>query len=241
MSRTMIVLDAVTKKFGSLKAVDAVSYQINKGEFFALLGPNGAGKTTIIKMLLGFVQPTSGSIRIKGVACSETRARKNIGYIAEQHMIPPYLTGFAYLCRHASLMGLSGKKARIEVERVLEVVSMSGREKEKSAGYSKGMKQRIGIAGALMGTPELLILDEPVSGLDPMGIRDIRNIIDRLRPRDITIFLNSHLLSEVEKTCDTAAIMHKGKIVVKDSISAIMAHGESLEDIFVKHITQTTH
>ncbi|MCP3944495.1 MAG: ABC transporter ATP-binding protein [Desulfobacteraceae bacterium] len=234
----MIELDGVTKKFGNLKAVDNVSYQIKKGESFALLGPNGAGKTTIIKMLLGFISPTSGRITIKGIPSFETKTRNNIGYIAEQHRIPPYLSGFQYLHRHASLSGLSGKKAQLEVERVLEIVSMSGREKEKSAGYSKGMKQRIGVAGALIGTPELLILDEPVSGLDPMGIRDIRNIIDTLKSHEITIVLNSHLLSEVEKTCDTAAIIHKGKILVKDSINSIMAHGESLEDIFVKYITR---
>lgn len=234
----MIVLDAVTKKFGNLTAVDTVSYQIKKGEFFALLGPNGAGKTTIIRMLLGFIQPTSGRITIKGVPSCETRARKNIGYIAEQHMIPPFLSGFEYLFRHASLIGLSGKKARLEIERVVEVVSMTGRDKKKSAGYSKGMKQRIGFASALIGTPELLILDEPVSGLDPMGIRDVRNIIDTLKQDEITIVLNSHLLSEVEKTCDTAAIMHKGKIIVKDSINRIIAGGESLEDVFVKHVTQ---
>jgi ABC-2 type transport system ATP-binding protein len=233
----MIVLDAVTKKFGDLTAVDTVSYQINKGEFFALLGPNGAGKTTIIKMLLGFIRPTSGSITINGIPSFETKTRKNIGYIAEQHMIPPTLSGVEYLLRHAALIGL-GKKAGVEVERVVEVVSMSGKEKKKSSGYSKGMKQRIGIAAALLGTPELLILDEPVSGLDPMGIRDIRKIIDSLRQDETTIFLNSHLLSEVEKTCDTAAIMHKGKIIIKDSIDAIMSEGESLEDVFVKHITQ---
>lgn len=241
MSEIMIVLDAVTKKFGALKAVDNVSYQIKKGEFFALLGPNGAGKTTIIKMLLGFIQPTSGRITIKGIPSSETRTRQNIGYIAEQHRIPPYLSGLEYLLRHASLIGLSGKKARLEVERVVEVVSMSGREKEKSAGYSKGMVQRIGVAGALIGTPELLILDEPVSGLDPMGIRDIRKIIETLRHHEITIVLNSHLLSEVEKTCDTAAIMHKGKIIVKDSIDAIMTDGQSLEDVFVKLLTQNNN
>ena len=238
MSKIMIVLDGVTKKFGNLKAVDNVSYQIKKGEFFALLGPNGAGKTTIIRMLLGFIQPTSGIVTINGAPSCETRARKNIGYIAEQHMIPPFLSGFEYLLRHASLIGLSGKKARVEVERVVEVVSMTGRDRKKSSGYSKGMKQRIGVAGALIGNPELLILDEPVSGLDPMGIRDIRIIIDTLRQDEITIVLNSHLLSEVEKTCDTAAIMHRGKIVVKDSIDAIMADGESLEDFFVKHVTQ---
>jgi ABC-2 type transport system ATP-binding protein len=234
----MIVLDAVTKKFGNLKAVDNVSYQVKKGDFFALLGPNGAGKTTIVKMLMGFIKPTSGSLTINGIPSFETRARENIGYIAEQHMIPPYLSGFKYLLRHASLIGLSGKRAHLEIERVLEVVSMSGREKEKSAGYSKGMRQRIGIAAALLGTPDLLILDEPVSGLDPMGIRDVRHIIETLRQKKITIVLNSHLLSEVERTCDTAAIMNRGKIVAKDSIESITANGKSLEDVFVEHVTQ---
>jgi ABC-2 type transport system ATP-binding protein len=236
----MIVLDAVTKKFGALKAVDTVSYQIKKGEFFALLGPNGAGKTTLVKMLLGFIHPTSGRITINGIPTCETRTRQNLGYIAEKHRIPPYLSGFEYLLRHASLKGLSGKKARLEVERVVEAVSMTGKEKKKSKGYSKGMTQRIGIAGALIGNPELLILDEPVSGLDPMGIRDIRKIIDMLRHHDVTIVLNSHLLSEVEKTCDTAAIMHNGRIVVKDSIEAIMSDGQSLEDVFVKLLTPDT-
>ncbi len=233
----MIVLDSVTKTFGTVKAVDRVSFKINKGEFFAMLGPNGAGKTTIIKLLLGFIQPTSGRITINQRLCSETEPRKSIGYLAEQHMIPPFLSGFQYLLRHASLIGLSGKKAQIEVERVVDLVSMAGKEKKKSAGYSKGMKQRIGLAGALLGSPKLLILDEPVSGLDPMGMRDFRNIINALRSQEITIILNSHLLSEVEKTCDTAAIMHQGRICAKDSINSIVAHGETLEDVFLKHVT----
>ncbi|MCK5543037.1 MAG: ABC transporter ATP-binding protein [Desulfobacterales bacterium] len=234
----MIILDNVTKNFGNFKAVDQVSLQVNKGEFFALLGPNGAGKTTIIRMLLGFIQPTSGSVLINGTPSSKINARKNLGYIAEQHMIPPHLSGFEYLFRHASLIGLSGKNARIEAERVVEVVSMTGKEKNKSSGYSKGMKQRIGIAAAIMGNPELLMLDEPVSGLDPLGIRDVRNIIGNLRSDGLTIMLNSHLLSEVEKTCDTTAIMHKGRIVKKGSIDSILSHGESLEEVFVNYVTQ---
>ncbi|MCD4742338.1 MAG: ABC transporter ATP-binding protein [Desulfobacteraceae bacterium] len=234
----MIILDNVTKKFGALKAVDQVSFQVNNDEFFALLGPNGAGKTTIIRMLLGFIQPTSGSVLINGIPASQTKARKKFGYVAEQHMIPPYLSGLEYLLRHASLSGLSGKNARIEVERVVEVVSMSGKEKDKSSGYSKGMKQRIGIAAAILNNPELLMLDEPVSGLDPLGIMDVRNVINDLRSSGLTIFLNSHLLSEVEKTCDTIAIMNKGRIVKKDSINSICAHGETLEEVFVNYVTK---
>jgi ABC-2 type transport system ATP-binding protein len=232
----MIILDSVTKKFGASTAVDNVSYTIQKGESFALLGPNGAGKTTIVRMLLDFIKPSSGSIKINGLPASVPESRKHIGYIAEQHKIPPYLSGFEYLSRHASLIGLSRKDAAKEVDRVLEIVSMKGPEKKKSAAYSNGMKQRIGLGAALLGQPTLLILDEPITGLDPVGIRDVRKILETLRGRGVTVILNSHLLSEVEKTCETAAIMYKGKILIKDAIDAIMKDHETLEDVFFRYI-----
>ena len=126
----MIILDSVTKKFGTFAAVDNVSYTIQKGESFALLGPNGAGKTTIVRMLLDFIKPSSGRITINGRPASDPESRKHIGYIAEQHMIPPYLSGFEYLSRHASLIGLSGNDAEKEVDRVLEIVAMKGPERK---------------------------------------------------------------------------------------------------------------
>jgi ABC-2 type transport system ATP-binding protein len=232
----MITLDSVTKIFGTFTAVDNISYTIEDGDHFALLGPNGAGKTTIVRMLLDFIKPTSGKISINGVPVSDPESRKQVGYLAEQHLIPPYLSGFRYLMRHASLIGLSGKNAVLEVDRVLEMVAMKGDEKQKSVTYSKGMKQRIGIAAAILGHPKLLILDEPVAGLDPIGIREVRKILENLYDKGITVILNSHLLSEVEKTCKTAAIMHKGKILVRDSINAIVKDGETLEDVFIKYI-----
>lgn len=232
----MITLDSVTKIFGTFTAVDNISYAIEDGDHFALLGPNGAGKTTIVRMLLDFIKPTSGKISINGVPVSDPESRKQIGYLAEQHLIPPYLSGFRYLMRHASLIGLSGKNAVLEVDRVLEMVAMKGNEKQKSVTYSKGMKQRIGIAAAILGHPKLLILDEPVAGLDPIGIREVRKILENLYDKGITVILNSHLLSEVEKTCKTAAIMHKGKILVRDSINSIVKDGETLEDVFIKYI-----
>ena len=232
----MITLDSVTKTFGTFTAVDNISYTIEDGDHFALLGPNGAGKTTIVRMLLDFIKPTSGKISINGVPVSDPESRKQIGYLAEQHLIPPYLSGFRYLMRHASLIGLSGKNAVLEVDGVLEMVGMKGKEKQKSVTYSKGMKQRIGIAAAVLGHPKLLILDEPVAGLDPIGIREVRKILENLYDRGITVILNSHLLSEVEKTCKTAAIMHKGKILVRDSINSIVKDGETLEDVFIKYI-----
>jgi ABC-2 type transport system ATP-binding protein len=232
----MIILDSVTKKFGALVAVDNVSYTIQKGESFALLGPNGAGKTTIVRMLLDFIKPSSGSITINGRPASDPQSRKHIGYIAEQHMIPPYLSGFEYLSRHASLIGLSGKNAAKEVDRVLEIVAMQGPERKKSATYSRGMQQRIGLGAALLGQPMFLILDEPVTGLDPIGIRDVRKILENLRGQGVTVILNSHLLSEVEKTCETAAILYKGKILIKDTITSIVKDNETLEDVFIRYI-----
>ena len=232
----MIILDSVTKKFGAFAAVDNVSYTIRKGESFALLGPNGAGKTTIVRMLLDFIKPSSGAITINGRSTSEPESRQHIGYIAEQHMIPPFLSGFEYLLRHASLIGLSGQDAVKEVDRVLEIVAMQGPQRKKSATYSRGMQQRIGLGAALLGQPRLLILDEPITGLDPIGIRDVRKILENLRGQGVTVILNSHLLSEVEKTSETAAILYKGKILIKDTIAAIVKDHETLEDVFVRYI-----
>ena len=232
----MISLNSVTKIFGTFTAVENISYTIEAGDHFALLGPNGAGKTTLVRMLLDFIKPTAGRITISGVPVSDPESRKYIGYLAEQHVIPPYLSGLGYLMRHASLIGLSGKNAAVEVDRVLEMVAMKGGEKKKSVTYSKGMKQRIGLAAAILGSPKLLILDEPTAGLDPIGIRQVRKILENLYDKGITVILNSHLLSEVEKTCKTAAIMYKGKILIRDSILSIVKDGETLEDVFIKYI-----
>lgn len=232
----MISLNSVTKIFGTFTAVDNISYTIEAGDHFALLGPNGAGKTTIVRMLLSFIKPTAGRITISGVPVSDPESRKQIGYLAEQHVIPPYLSGLGYLMRHAALIGLSGKNAAVEVDRVLEMVAMQGEEKKKSVTYSKGMKQRIGLAAAILGHPKLLILDEPIAGLDPIGIRQVRKILENLYDKGITVILNSHLLSEVEKTCKSAAIIYKGKILVRDSIRSIVKDGETLEDVFIKYI-----
>jgi ABC-2 type transport system ATP-binding protein len=232
----MISLNSVTKIFGTFTAVENISYTIEAGDHFALLGPNGAGKTTLVRMLLDFIKPTAGRITISGVPVSDPESRKHIGYLAEQHVIPPYLSGLGYLMRHASLIGLSGKNAAVEVDRVLEMVAMKGGEKKKSVTYSKGMKQRIGLAAAILGSPKLLILDEPTAGLDPIGIRQVRKILENLYDKGITVILNSHLLSEVEKTCKTAAIMYKGKILIRDSILSIVKDGETLEDVFIKYI-----
>jgi ABC-2 type transport system ATP-binding protein len=232
----MIQFESITKRFGATTAVDNFSMAVADGAYTALLGPNGAGKTTLVRMLLGFSAPTRGKIRIAGHAAGTAAARKGIGYLAENHKIPGGLSGKSYLSRHAALLGMDTATARKEIGRVLETVGMVGKENSRAATYSKGMNQRIGLAAALLGRPRVLILDEPVSGLDPIGIREFRTIIEELRGFGTTVLLNSHLLSEVEKTCDRVAVMHQGRLLAQGRIESIVAEGESLEDVFVRLI-----
>jgi ABC-2 type transport system ATP-binding protein len=230
----MIELKNVTKQYDSLTAVDNVSFSVKTGEYFALLGPNGAGKTTIVKMLLDFTRPTSGSLTLNGIASTHAECRTSIGYLAENHHIPSCLSGWQYLLRCAELLDMSQSDAVEQCRRTVALIGMQGREHAKVGTYSKGMIQRFGLGAALMGDPKLLILDEPTSGLDPIGIREIRQLLESLKCRGMTVFLNSHLLSEVEKICDTAAIISCGKLLVKDAISAIVKDGETLEDVFIR-------
>ncbi|MGD0237712.1 MAG: ABC transporter ATP-binding protein [Syntrophorhabdales bacterium] len=230
----MIELSAATKGYGSLMAVDNVSFSVQTGEYFALLGPNGAGKTTIVRMLLDFTRPTSGSLSINGLSSTHAACRTAVGYLAESHHIPPHLSGWQYLQRCAELLDIGRSDATGQCRRIVELIGMQGREHSKANTYSRGMIQRFGLGAALIGYPKLLILDEPTSGLDPLGIREIRLLLESLKQQGMTIFLNSHLLSEVEKLCDTAAIINRGRLLVKDAISTILKDGDTLEDVFVR-------
>lgn len=230
----MIELNGVTKRYGSLTAVDNVSFSVATGEYFALLGPNGAGKTTIVRMILDFTRPTSGGLSIDGVPTTNAECRKGVGYVAENVRIPPYLSGRQYLERNAQLSGLAPSDAESECRRVLALIGMEGKEHVKAATCSKGMLQRFALGAALLGRPRLLILDEPVSGLDPIAIREVRLLLDSLKKEGMTIFLNSHLLSEVEKVCDSVGVIDRGRLIAKDRIASIVREGETLEDMFVR-------
>ena len=234
----MIQLNNVIKHYGNTTALNGVSLSISQGEFFALLGPNGAGKTTIIRILLDFTRADSGSSMIRGISSTSPLSRQNLGYLPENLRIPLYLTGREYLNRQASLCNITGKDAGMAIDRVLETVGMKGREKNRAGTYSKGMLQRIGLGAAMLSSPQVLILDEPTTGLDPIGIRDFRNILENLKGNGITLLLNSHILSEVERLCTTAAIMNTGKIIIKDTIASLIGDGESLEDLFIRLTTQ---
>ncbi len=232
----MIELNTVTKRYGPLAAVDNVSFSVKTGEYFALLGPNGAGKTTIFKMLLDFTRPTSGDLSLNDLPSTHATCRTAVGYLAENLHIPPCLSGWQYLQRCAELLDISRSDAMDQCRRIVELIGMQGREHTKVNTYSKGMIQRFGLGAALIGNPKLLILDEPTAGLDPIGIRETRQLLESLKYQGMTIFLNSHLLSEVEKICDTAGIMNRGKLLVKDAISSIVKDGDTLEDVFVKFV-----
>jgi ABC-2 type transport system ATP-binding protein len=232
----MIELNGVTKRYGSLAAVADVTFSVRAGEYFALLGPNGAGKTTIVRMLLDFTRPTSGSLWLNQFPSTHPACRRAVGYVAENLRIPPYLSGWEYLQRCAELLGLSAQESKRECRRIVELIGMEGREHTRVGTYSKGMIQRFGLGAALMGQPRLLILDEPVFGLDPIGIREIRLLLESLKDEGMTIFLNSHFLSEVEKICDSVAIINRGRLLAKDRITSIVKDGETLEDLFVRLI-----
>jgi ABC-2 type transport system ATP-binding protein len=234
---SIISLKSIVKKFGQITALNTISLEIESGESFALLGPNGAGKTTIIRILLGFTKQDSGTASISGISCSDIEARRGIGYLPENLRIPPFLSGREFLNRNAELFQMTKGEADKAIDNVLEITGMKDRAKERTANYSKGMFQRIGLAASLLNTPKLLILDEPTNGLDPIGVREFRLILERLKVDKVTILLNSHILSEVERICSSAAIMSKGSIVVKDTIQNLVRDGESLEDVFVRVVS----
>ena len=234
----MIRFRSVRKRYGALTVLENVSFEISAGDFFALLGPNGAGKTTIIRILLDFTQAGSGEVLINGISSRLPSARKGIGYLPENINLPAYLSGREYLRRHARLSDFSGKEAEKAIDRALETVGMKSRQRSRCGTYSKGMMQRIGLAASLIASPQILILDEPTNGLDPIGIREFRMILENLKGQGVTLFLNSHILSEVERICDTAAIIDKGHLLIKDEIPNLLREGESLEDVFVRLINR---
>ena len=201
------------KTFGSKVAVGGLSLRVRRGEIFGFLGPNGAGKSTSVKMLLGLVKPTGGHAQILGCSSEDVEVRRQVGFLPEDFRFYDWLTASELLSLHARLSGLSLAQVRERVPAYLDLVGLTPNRDRRLRGFSKGMMQRIGLAQALIHEPELVFLDEPTSGLDPMGRHLVRDIIRRERKRGATVFLNSHLLSEVEITCDTVVFIKQGEVV----------------------------
>ncbi|GAC1474614.1 MAG: ABC transporter ATP-binding protein [Ktedonobacteraceae bacterium] len=201
------------KVYGNLVAVDDVSFVMYRGEAFGFLGPNGAGKSTTVKALTGLIAPTAGTIRVLGERVDHLPTRRQVGYLPELPAFHRWLKAGEFLEFHGRLYGLHGLLLRKRCQEVLALVGLAGHEQQKLGTFSKGMLQRIGLAQALMNRPALLILDELVTGLDPVGQRDMREILLQLKLTGVSIFLNSHQLAEVETLCDRVAIINKGRIL----------------------------
>ncbi|MEJ2747596.1 MAG: ABC transporter ATP-binding protein [Anaerolineae bacterium] len=222
---TSLAIDAhgLRKEFGAKTAVADLTLQVKRGEIFGFLGPNGAGKTTSIKMLLGLTAPTAGDATLLGQPLGDRQTRAKIGFLPEHFRFHEWLTAAEFLDLHGRLFGMSKGQRTAVIPDLLELVGLADRAATRLKAFSKGMLQRIGLAQALLNDPELVFLDEPTSGLDPLGRRLVRDIINDLRAEGTTVFLNSHLLSEVEQTCDRVAFIRDGLILQTASLAEFAA------------------
>jgi ABC-2 type transport system ATP-binding protein len=217
-------------------AVADLTLSVERGEVFGFLGPNGAGKTTSIKMLLGLITPTSGEASLLGYAPNTPRSRLKVGFLPEHFRFHDWLTAREFLKLHAELYSIPSSTIRTRVPELLELVGLSEHSHKRLRAFSKGMLQRIGLAQALLNEPDLVFLDEPTSGLDPVGRRLVRDIIRDLRDRGTAVFLNSHLLSEVEITCDRVAFIKNGEVIRTSSLQTLV-EGELTVQVRARGLT----
>jgi ABC-2 type transport system ATP-binding protein len=213
----------LTKRFGSLVAVNKLNLTVGRNSVHGFLGPNGAGKTTTIKVLMGLLKPDEGSVKLLGQEASGDRpqARQRVGYMPELPRFPKHLTGYELLDIYGRMYGMTEQGRREQIPRLLDTVGLRERGKDPIGEYSKGMQQRIGIAQALLNEPELVILDEPSLGLDPVGMVEVRELMKAIAKEGTTVFVSSHLLFEVEQTCTNVTIIHRGVSLVSDTLQNV--------------------
>ena len=236
ISPTSIVVDAaidvrdVHKTYrGKVQALRGVDLFVKRGEIFGLLGPNGAGKSTLVKILMTVISPSRAQGTMLGGPVGHKGTLARVGYLPEHHRFPEHLTGGQVLDFFGAMSGVPASERRKRASPLLDLVGMSDWRKKRVKSYSKGMRQRIGIAQALMNDPDLVVLDEPTDGVDPVGRRDIRNVLQQLKDQGKTVFLNSHLLSELEMVCDRVAIMVQGKVASQGTIAELTESGRRYE------------
>jgi ABC-2 type transport system ATP-binding protein len=217
-----IETDRLAKRYGSTVALAGLSMVVPRGQVFGFLGPNGAGKTTAVKLLLGLARPTGGTGRLLGAPLGDRLVRRQVGYLPELFRYQAWLTARDVLRLHAQLGGLRPRERPAAIAQSLRTVDLADRADARVGTFSKGMQQRLGLAVALLGRPAIVILDEPTSALDPIGRLDVRTIIRRLRDEGTTVFLNSHLLGEVERVCDVVAIVDRGRVVADGSLDDLL-------------------
>jgi ABC-2 type transport system ATP-binding protein len=236
-----ILASGLTKQFGEATAVDAIDLQVREGEFFGFLGPNGAGKSTTIKMLCGLLRPTAGSMSIAGydVAAQPLEVKRRIGVLPEEVSLYERLTGSEFLVFAARMYGLPGDEAGSRADELLNLLELGEARDKLIVDYSLGMKKKVAFAAALIHRPKVMFLDEPFSGIDPISVRAIRNVLQELTERGTTMFFTSHVLEVVERLCSRIAIIHRGTIVAEGGVAELRAEAEAggdstLEDIFLK-------
>ncbi len=212
----------LAKRYGRTEALAGLTMNVERGEVFGFLGPNGAGKTTAIKLLLGLARPSGGHANVLGAPAGDVATRARIGYLPELFRYQGFLRAREVLELHCRLARLPGPKRRPEIGASLELVGLADRAEDLVGGFSKGMQQRLGLAVALLGRPDLVLLDEPTSALDPLGRADVRRIVREVADRGTTVFLDSHLLTEVERVCDRVAIIDRGRVVAGGRLSDLL-------------------
>lgn len=220
MAEAAVETRGLRKRFGAKVAVEDLTLTVRRGEVFGFLGPNGAGKTTSVKMLLGLVRPTAGSASLLGAPVGDRPSRAKVGFLPEHFRFQEWLTGREFLTFHGRLFGMRGAALGRRIDELLVRVDLLDAAERKLHGYSKGMLQRVGLAQALLNEPHLVFLDEPTSGLDPIGRLLVRDCIADLKAAGTAVFLNSHLLSEVEVTCDRVAFVKRGRVVREMALDA---------------------
>jgi len=235
---SVIECQGLTKRYGPLLAVDQVDLTVRRGEVFGFLGPNGAGKSTTIRMLLGLIRPTAGRALLFGqsVAAGQRRVLRRVGALVESPALYEYLSGRKNL---EILSSMSGGCPRERIDEALELVGLSSRQNDRAGTYSHGMRQRLGLAQALLPRPELLVLDEPATGLDPEGIVEIRNLLRYLAEEEqMTIFVSSHLLHEVEATCTAVGLLSRGRLVTRGRVAELLRQGHQEATLCVDDATR---
>lgn len=227
-----------TQKFSKQKvnALNDFTFNVEQGEIFGLLGPNGAGKTTLIKILLAITFPTNGSAKLFGTDVKNHKAKAKVGYLPENHKFPSYLTGEQVLSYYGELSGMKGgSEMNKRIDEMLGLMNLAKWRKTKIKKYSKGMMQKLGLAQSMLSDPDLIFLDEPTDGVDPIGRKEIRDILAQIKSRGKTIFLNSHLLSEVEMICDRVAILNKGDLIKEGNVEDLT----KTENVFAIHTVES--
>lgn len=227
-----IEIQNLSKRYSKDYCLSDIHFNVEKSKVFALLGPNGAGKTTLVKLILGLLNRDSGTVRINEIDSKLDISRKNVAFIPEKFNFHNYYTAQGVLEFFAKAKGVESDSLQEEIKKALESLKIEDLAKRKLSKMSKGQIQRVGLATILVGSNDLIILDEPFSGLDPIGIKDLKNIILDLRSQGKTIFINSHILSDMEQICDEFAILNKGKLLHVGEIADLKNQGVTLEDFF---------